>query len=389
MSILALQAEYAIAQAATVHVDSHHPYRNQIIINQPNLLEPLQVANQTRAEIEEFLAGMGYSFNRYINANVAFITADHQNLEILIEPSAPLVNVDRVWIRTPYYNISFTHSFMVHNAQTPLTITTNSFINSPRTYSVEFSRPVTEPIRLSVPTIQGDPTYQTLQQISPATGQAQGISITNHNPVSGQLEARISQSGTYTVISNRIDFADIQGRSEEMQRAIRILASQGVISGITDAEFRPDDPLNRAQVAMLITRLLGISDSNADGGFADVQRSDWFFGAVGTATRNNLMAGTAENRFDPHLNIPRDQMLAISARVLRREMNYHNPAVPMNYLNVFADHADLAEWSIVDISLAARENLVIRRADRNLQPRSTITRGEASIILYRLYRRIW
>jgi len=101
------------------------------------------------------------------------------------------------------------------------------------------------------------------------------------------------------------------------------------------------------------------------------------------------MTGTGTNTFEPNLNIPRDQMVAITARVLRNEMNYRNPLVPMNYLGQFNDSADFADWSVVDLSLATRENLVIRRADGNFMPRQTITRGEAAIILYRLYRRIW
>ena len=39
----------------------------------------------------------------------------------------------------------------------------------------------------------------------------------------------------------------------------------------------------RAEIAALIVRTLSKLDPNADGGFTDVARSDWYFGAVGSA----------------------------------------------------------------------------------------------------------
>jgi len=373
-SEIALRAELAIAQAASYHLET-----NYIIVNQPNVENLQDIANYTRTTIMELLSYNGYELNRDLNTSVAFITTEYAEVNIRVEPSAMFTDVDRVWIRTPYYDISFTQSFIQNNAHAPLYI----YVSLGNSYTVTFSRPVNESIRLSVPPIPGDPAYQTLMSTA---GQNAGGS---HNPVTGLLDARINQSGTYVVVENRIDFADIRTRSQEMQRSIRTLAAEGIISGMSPTEFSPDDPLTRAQVASLVTRLLGINDPNADGGFADVNRSDWFFGAVGSARQHNLMSGTGANIFEPNLYIPREQMVAISARILRTEMRYRNPVNPMVYLREFSDADDFADWSITDLSLATRENLVIRRADGNFLPRADITRGEAAVILYRLYRRIW
>jgi len=408
-SELASFAELAIAQAASHSIDS-----NSIIVNQPNVEYLQNIAQYTYAHILEMLGAAGHEFNRDLNTSVTFITTTHDQIDVLVEPSAMFTNVDRVWIRTPHYDLSFTHAFIMNNADIPLSIYISSSaeneLGTPmpvaqtlmagdvpelfaqmlqvesgddsRSYTVTFSRPVTESVRLSVPPISGDPAYQTVLS---STGQNAGG---NHNPATGMLDARVSESGTYTVVENRLDFADIQNRSQEMQRAIRTLAAKGIIDGVTPTEFRPDDPLTRAQVAALITRVLGINNPNADGGFSDVNRGDWFFGAVGTASRHNIMTGTGGGMFSPHTNTPRDQLVALTARVLRTEMRYRNPTNPMNYLSEFTDVGDFADWSLADLSLATRENLVVRRADGRFMPNATITRGEAAIILYRLYRRI-
>ena len=379
-SALALFAEQAIAQAASRYFDT-----NYIIVNQPNVEYLQNIAHYTHMAIIEMLGAKGHELNRELNIGVTFITTVYDQINILVEPSTIFTDIDRVWIRTPHYDLSFTHAFIRDNAHTTLYIYVSSFENNTdsRSYTITFSRPVTESVRLSVPPLPGEPAYQAL--ISSLGQNAGG----NHNTLTGLLDARINEGGTYSVVENGRDFADIQNRSPEMQRAIRTLAAKGIIDGMTPTEFRPDDPLTRAQVAALITRVLGLNNPNSDGRFADVNYNDWFFGAVGMANRHNIMNGTGEDMFSPHMNTTRDQLVALTARVLRTEMRYRNPASPIYYLQeIFTDVDLLADWSLVDLSLATREYLVVRHADGQFRPSETITRGEAAIIIYRLYRRL-
>jgi len=402
-SLISVFSENAIALAANMYVEG-----SAVSINQGNLAPLQNTAFSTRSRILNLLQAEGLSPNRDINANVSFITS-REDVNISLEASAAAASADRVMVISPYYAISLTNDFIQEGAAAPLEITvslTDNFSNAVRVMSagdirlasrlvmldsesggrsvnVSFSRPVSEPARLSVPPIAGDPAYQTI--ISPS-GENIGA---NYNPSTGLMDARITQSGTYTVIENRHDFADIQNRSQEMQRAIRSLSTQGIISGVTPTEFRPDDPIDRAQVAALITGLLRILNPNADGDFIDVLRTDWFFGAAGSAKNNNLMTGTAIQVFSPRINIPRDQLVAICARILRSEMNYRNPGNPMSYLQNFTDSDNIASWSHNDLALAVREGLTVRRADGSFRPRDRLTRGESAIILYRLNQRIW
>jgi|GEM_PF-2737942 len=399
---LAIFAEQAIARAASSAVAG-----DTITITQSNVLDLQAIAQQTRTAVTNLLRNHGITLDRALRANISFSAAATDYLTIQAEPFAMQEAADRVLIRTPHYDLT------LPPAAEPITITIGSqmglyrspdwfpgaerqllsaapmhlslqpFEAARRSYTVSFSRPVTEPVRIAVPPTRGNASAQTLTD---ENGEIKGGNL---NPITGLLEARITQSGTYTVIENQVDFADIQGRSAEMQRAIRTLASQGIISGVAPGRFSPDETLNRAQMASLIMSILGRLDPNADGGFTDVRRSDWFFGAAGSAARHEIMVGTRPQTFSPTANLPREQMLSVVARVLRTEMRYTNPTNPTAYLNEFADMPNIAAWSAEDIALAARENLVIRRADSQLIPAAPITRGEAAIILYRLYRRIW
>jgi len=139
----------------------------------------------------------------------------------------------------------------------------------------------------------------------------------------------------------------------------------------------------------MVMRLLGSLDPNADGGFNDVRRADWFFGAAGSANRHGIMSGTGGGNFSPVVTLPRDQLTVISARVLVDQMGYRFPANPANYLQAFQDRASMADWSTRYIALASRENIVIRRADGQFRPGDNMNRGDVAVMLHRLYLLVW
>jgi hypothetical protein len=138
-----------------------------------------------------------------------------------------------------------------------------------------------------------------------------------------------------------------------------------------------------------MTRMLGIYDANADGGFIDVNRNHWFFGAAGSAARAGLMTGVTATSFAPNMTIPKEQLVALSARVLQSQMQYTPPANPLQHLVVYADWNILPQWAHADLALATRENLVIPRADGNFAPLDPMTRGDAALQLHRLFVRLW
>ena len=59
------------------------------------------------------------------------------------------------------------------------------------------------------------------------------------------------------------------------------------------------------------------------------------------------------------------------------------------YLRRYNDRASFADWVLWDLAFATRENLIVQRTDRNLLPESDMTRGDAAIVLKRLFDKIW
>jgi len=370
---LELFAELAIARVAQIQVGSN------IVISQPTVAQAGTLAQQTQSAIEEMLQQYNYQLLRHLRPTVTFVTED-SDVSIVIDPTALDTDIVQFTVQTPRYSITFSDTFIENEAdRAPITVN----MQAGNYYEVTFSRPITQPARIALSSAQ-ESDYMAIRRRS--TGQFVGG---NRNPITGLYEAMITESDTYVVVENRVDFTDIQHLSHEAQRAIRILASHGQVSGVGEGRFNPDAPINRAEIARLVTNMLGLYNPNQNGGFIDVQRADWFFGAAGSANHHNIMHGTGGNMFSPRMVLPRDQLLVLSARVLRNQMGYRIPANPNNVLQIFTDRNDFADWSINDLALATRANLVIRRADGRFMPRDSMTRGDAALVLYRLYMRLW
>jgi len=210
-----------------------------------------------------------------------------------------------------------------------------------------------------------------------------------YNPVTRELEAKISKSGIYSLVDNTKSFSDIKTKNAEVQNAIELLASKGIINGTSETEFSPDDTITRAEVTSLICRIISKYDPNADGGFNDVTPANWYFGAAGSGKNSGIINGFANNTFRGNYVIPKIQIISIAARVLKTEMNYRDIDNVDGVLYEFSDAYDIADWGKSDVALANTSNLIIKRKDNSFLPNEEMTRGDAAVILKRLFDKIW
>lgn len=135
--------------------------------------------------------------------------------------------------------------------------------------------------------------------------------------------------------------------------------------------------------------VLYFNDPNANGNFDDVKNSDWYFGAAGSAKNKKIISGYPDNTFRGTMTIPKEQIVSISARVLKNEMKYFEPENADTYLSAYTDGASIAAWAKADVALATQANMVLKRTDNQFVGSEQMTRGDAAIILKRLFDKIW
>ncbi|MBQ7792083.1 MAG: S-layer homology domain-containing protein, partial [Clostridia bacterium] len=120
------------------------------------------------------------------------------------------------------------------------------------------------------------------------------------------------------------------------------LSRVGVILGNEKGEALPFANVTRAEATAMIMRFLGISSLvNADMPFADVARSDWFYGNVATLYEAGIVMGDSETTFSPHRNVTREEITTMVVRALQ----YADLRCPLRTEENIADLDSVSDWA--------------------------------------------
>ena len=84
----------------------------------------------------------------------------------------------------------------------------------------------------------------------------------------------------------------------------------GLMTGVSDTAFAPEATTTRAMIVSMLARMENVT-SAADAGFADVAASDWYATAVNWAAANGIVNGISDDTFAPNDPITREQLAAM------------------------------------------------------------------------------
>lgn len=99
---------------------------------------------------------------------------------------------------------------------------------------------------------------------------------------------------------------------------IEKMATEGIVGGFLDGTFKPEGKITRAEFAKIICKVLNLGETSGDK-FIDVGEKAWFAPFVYAANEHGLINGVAENLFAPDENITREDATVILYRLLAKE----------------------------------------------------------------------
>lgn len=177
----------------------------------------------------------------------------------------------------------------------------------------------------------------------------------------------------YAVWLNGTRFIDIAGHWA--QSYILELTERGVINGLTEKLFKPQDGLTRAQAATLLVRLAGREDVAAKSPFTDTA-GHWAEKYIAAAAQEQLVSGVTATLFEPDRNVTREELAVMLARYLNMEETY-DVSQPM-YTDVSKTDNDWSLWAIIGLSI---NGVYDGYPDGTFRPKRSVTRAEAAKLL--------
>jgi len=225
----------------------------------------------------------------------------------------------------------------------------------------------------------GVKTHEDRRQLNSEEGNA--LTIEN---ICGEWNPRLSVFYTpitqRPVISEDVSFPDIEGHWAE--ETIKSFAQLGLVSGMPDGNFKPNDTLTNAQIVSMFVRALGIDTENQEA------QGNWSEPYIKAAIKAGIvMEGEIS---DTNRNSPCTRMYA--AILAARALKFRNEALPVqSQINKLS--SSIKDWSCIknteDVGICLGAGIIIGRpssveGEYIFAPDGGLTRAEGVAILLRI-----
>lgn len=153
---------------------------------------------------------------------------------------------------------------------------------------------------------------------------------------------------------------------------------EGLVSGFPDGTFRPNEGVTRAQIAVLVNAAFGFAEQT-EIAFDDVPPGAWYARDIAIAVQAGYLKGYSGREMRPEQPITRQEAATVLARLL-------NLPADEGAADTYKD--PIPEWSKGSVGAVTKAGFMQGYPDGTFQPRRTVTRAEALVILDRVRSRL-
>ncbi len=162
---------------------------------------------------------------------------------------------------------------------------------------------------------------------------------------------------------------------------IQALAAKNIITGYPDGNFRPNQPVDRAEFATMLQRAFNqkpIQELDAST-FTDIPSNYWATAAIQEAYQTGFMAGYPNNQFLPNQRITKVQVLVSLASGLR----YAPTRSTSTDLSVYGDAGQIPDYALNGVAAATEKGVIVNYPNlKFLNPHETATRANVAAYIY-------
>ncbi|MDQ0092074.1 Leucine-rich repeat (LRR) protein [Paenibacillus anaericanus] len=167
---------------------------------------------------------------------------------------------------------------------------------------------------------------------------------------------------------------DVKGHWAES--AIVQLVEQGIVQGLPDGTFAPNQKVTRAEFTSLLVRALGLKPLEGGKGFDDIA-NHWARNDIAAAHAKGIVSGYSDKHFGANDRISREQMAVMLVKALELK--------PATAKMSYKDAKSVSKWAQEDIITAIANGILAGITADKLQPQGEATRAEAAAMIVRAF----
>ena len=175
-----------------------------------------------------------------------------------------------------------------------------------------------------------------------------------------------------------LPFTDVKS-GDWFYDGVRFAYEKGVMNGLADDTFGPSVSTTRGMVVTILWRMENEPQAKTGAAFADVKESAYYAGAVAWAAEKGIVNGVCETAFAPDQEITREQLAVMLYRY--SQIKGYDLTVQGD-LSGFGDGGQVSGYAVTSMQWAVGSSL-IQGTDSGLIPAGSATRAQLATILYR------
>lgn len=186
--------------------------------------------------------------------------------------------------------------------------------------------------------------------------------------------------GPEAVADDQPIFTDV-GANDPRREAVEFVVDEGLMSGVSNDVFAPDNPVSRADFARIVTETMGWEvEPDMDPGFSDVEGRAFLDDAdyIATVVERGVMQGSGElGEFGPDQDTQLTHAIVVFVRAARGELPEPQPEVPEDIRASAHSEAMKDALAVVEAN-GLLEGSSIELLEEDLS--RPITRGELAVL---------
>lgn len=176
-------------------------------------------------------------------------------------------------------------------------------------------------------------------------GQARNL-LADYITEQGTIDPVITSEWKITNVPFENKFTDVTEK-DWFHDVVLELAASGVVNGMTETTFEPQGTLTRAEFATMLYRVSYAPVVTGKSTYSDVKTGDWYYDAVVWATEAGVVNGMGDGTFAPNDNITRQEMATMLYRLAKAEKVEEDKLASFPDAASVADWAkDAMNWAV-------------------------------------------
>lgn len=161
--------------------------------------------------------------------------------------------------------------------------------------------------------------------------------------------------------------------------AVTYLVQQGIISGMGDGTFAPDNGLTREEVSTIMVKTQKLDTEGKVSAFNDVPKERWSYPYVSAVFEAKLMVGISDDTFGATSKITRNEF----AVIMKRLIDMYDADITENVsLDEYEDADKIPEWAKESVKYMRATGLMLGNTDKRFDGNEIVSRAYACDILY-------